>query len=189
MDSLIYFCGRALVIFIQALSLPRAAKLGRALGGLAYHLTGRYRRVVLQNLTMCYGYRKIAREIQELARENFRRIGESYVCAVKTAAMADAELKPHVEFVGGDRLPQRSGDEPPAKHHRGGGPLRELLSYMAATVMCGPTMSLPPRTGQLQILTGAQPAGHVDAQGDGLPCFLSGAPKARFCARRWRKAA
>jgi len=112
MDPLIYALARALVAAIQALPLPMAAKLGRALGLLAFHLSGRYRRVTLQNLTMCFGGEKTPAEIQELARENFRRIGENYVCAVKTAAMTAEELKPHVEFVGAEHLPQKTGAAP-----------------------------------------------------------------------------
>lgn len=38
------------------------------------------------------------REITELARENFRRLGENYCCAVKTAAMSPEQLRPYVEF-------------------------------------------------------------------------------------------
>jgi KDO2-lipid IV(A) lauroyltransferase len=34
-----------------------------------------------------------------LARENLRRIGENYACAIKTAAMSTTELRPFVEFV------------------------------------------------------------------------------------------
>ena len=112
MDPLIYALARALVALIQALPLPVVARTGRALGGLAFHLTARYRRVTLQNLTMCFGAEKSPAEIRELARENFRRIGENYACAIKTAAMTAAELKPHVEFVGVERLPQKVGDSP-----------------------------------------------------------------------------
>jgi KDO2-lipid IV(A) lauroyltransferase len=38
-------------------------------------------------------------EIRALAEENFRRIGENLACAVRTAGMTLAELRPHVEFV------------------------------------------------------------------------------------------
>jgi KDO2-lipid IV(A) lauroyltransferase len=48
---------------------------------------------------MCFANEKSPAEIRELARENFRRIGESFACAVKTAAMDIEELRPHVEFV------------------------------------------------------------------------------------------
>ena len=105
MDSLIYLLARAGVALIQALPLPFVARTGRALGGLAFHLTARYRRVTIQNLTRCFGAEKSPAEIAELARENFRRLGENYAAAVKTASMTAAELKPHVEFVGAEHLP------------------------------------------------------------------------------------
>jgi KDO2-lipid IV(A) lauroyltransferase len=110
MDVLIYTVARTLVALIQALPLLTAARLGRALGTLAFHLSGRYRRVTLQNLTLCFGGEKSPVEIRELARENFRRIGENYVCAIKTAAMTAAEMKPHVEFAGIDCLAHKTGD-------------------------------------------------------------------------------
>jgi KDO2-lipid IV(A) lauroyltransferase len=112
MDFLIYFLARAVVACIQALPLPTAARLGRALGNLAFRLSARYRRVTTQNLTLCFGGEKSPAEIHELARENFRRIGENYVCAIKTAAMTAEELKPHVEFVGVERLPKKSDGAP-----------------------------------------------------------------------------
>jgi len=112
MDTLIYWSARALVAVIQALPLRFVARTGRGLGGLAFQLTARYRRVTLQNLTMVFGHEKSAAEIQELARENFRRIGENYLCAIKTAAMTWDKLKPHVEFGGIERLPQKTGDAP-----------------------------------------------------------------------------
>jgi len=92
MDALIYAFASAFVAAIQALPLPFAARLGRALGSLAFHLSARYRRVTLQNLALCFGNEKSPPEIRELARENFRRIGENYVCAIKTSAMTAAEL-------------------------------------------------------------------------------------------------
>lgn len=113
MDSLIYAFARMLVAMVQALPLPLVARLGRGFGGLAFHLTGRYRRVVLRNLTMCFGNEKSPGEIQALARENFRRIGENYVSAIKTAAMTAEQLKPHIEFAGTERLPKKSGEKPP----------------------------------------------------------------------------
>ena len=112
MNTLIYWLGRTLIVMIQALPLPFVARLGRCSGGLAYHLTGRYRRVVLDNLTMCFGHEKSPAEITAIARENFRRIGENYASAIKTAAMSYDELKPHLEFSGFENLPKKSGDKP-----------------------------------------------------------------------------
>ena len=109
MDTLIYWPARALVALIQALPLTLVARLGRAGGGLAFWLDARHRRVALKNLAMCFGGEKSPEEIRALARENFRRIGENYASAIKTAAMTFEELRPHVEFAGIERLP-KSGD-------------------------------------------------------------------------------
>jgi KDO2-lipid IV(A) lauroyltransferase len=98
MDTLIYFLARSVVVFFQALPLVWVARLGRALGALAYWLDARHRRVVLDNLTLCFSGEKSPGEIRAIAKENFRRIGENYCCAIKTAAMSPAELKPHVDF-------------------------------------------------------------------------------------------
>ena len=85
MDTLIYWFGRALIAVIQALPLTFVARLGRAGGGLAYRLDARHRRVALKNLAMCFGDEKSPDEIRAIARENFRRIGENYACAIKTS--------------------------------------------------------------------------------------------------------
>ena len=85
MDTLIYWFARALITCIQPLPLKLVARLGRCGGGLAFWLDARHRRVALQNLTMCFSREKSPEEIRALARENFRRIGENFASAVKTA--------------------------------------------------------------------------------------------------------
>src|ERR1041385_3052759 len=104
MDKLLYFFARSVVAFLQALPLRTVARLGRAAGGLFYWLEARHRRVAQRHLTMCFGQEKSAEEIRALAKENFRRIGENFACAAKTASMSFEELKPHVEFVGPQKL-------------------------------------------------------------------------------------
>lgn len=94
----LYWLARAIVALLQALPLRFVARLGRAGGGLAWWLDARHRRVALNNLSLCFGNEKSADEIHALARENFRCIGESYACAVKTAAMTIEQLRAHVEF-------------------------------------------------------------------------------------------
>ena len=104
MDLLLYLPARALVALAQALPLTWVARLGRAGGALAWLFDRRHRRVALRNLTMCLGGERPAAEIRALARENFRRIGESFACAVKTASMSFDELRSRVEFVGDARV-------------------------------------------------------------------------------------
>jgi KDO2-lipid IV(A) lauroyltransferase len=100
----VYYFARGLIALLQWLPLPTVARLGRFGGGLAFQLDGRHRRVVLDNLQKCFGGEKTEAEILALAKENFRRIGENYCCAIKTASMSAEELKPYVEFVRPERI-------------------------------------------------------------------------------------
>ena len=95
---IVYYFARSLIALLQMLPLPLVARLGRFGGALAYRLDGRHRRVVLDNLRMCFGKEMSEAEITALAKENFRRIGENYCCAIKTAAMSGEQLRPYVEF-------------------------------------------------------------------------------------------
>src|SRR6266403_3052649 len=104
MDKPLYWLVRGLVGLLQALPLAWVARVGRAGGALAYWADARHRRVAVRNLTMCFGREKPPAEIRALAQENFRRLGENYACAVKTAAMSLEELRPHVEIVGNRQL-------------------------------------------------------------------------------------
>ncbi len=113
METLLYFFACGGVVFLQSLPLTLVARLGRAAGGLAYWLDARHRRVALQNLTLCFGSEKSPAEIRALARENFRRIGENFACAIKTAAMNFEALRPHVEFAGAERFPAKNAGQPP----------------------------------------------------------------------------
>src|SRR4051812_43638699 len=114
MEGLLYILVRAVLGLVQSLPLRVVARLGRLAGALAYALDGRHRRVALRNLQMCFGAEKSATEIKAIARENFRRIGENFASAARTAKMTFAELQPHVEFVGADELL----DLPPGKTPR-----------------------------------------------------------------------
>jgi KDO2-lipid IV(A) lauroyltransferase len=98
MDTVIYFFARGVIAFLQALPLVWVARLGRAGGALAFWFDGRHRRVALDNLTLCFGREKSPEEIRALARENFRRIGENFAGAVKTAAMTPWQMLPYFDL-------------------------------------------------------------------------------------------
>ena len=113
MDWLLYLVARSLVALLQALPLRCVARLGRIGGGLTYGIDARHRRVALRNLAMCFGAEKTPAEVRALARENFRRVGENFSSAVKTAGMSFKEIRPHVEFVAGpDILSPPAGQKP-----------------------------------------------------------------------------
>ena len=89
---------RALVALIQWLPLRTGARLGRFGGALAWWVDRRHRRVALTNLAQALP--ELSKEQRlAIARENLRRIGENYVCALKTACMSPADLAKHVEWV------------------------------------------------------------------------------------------
>ncbi len=113
METLLYLFVRTLVALLQALPLTWAAWLGRKGGGLAYWVDGRHRRVALRNLTMCFGREQSPDQLRALAHENFRRIGENYVCAIKTASMSYDELRERVEFVGNPRIVSATAEQQP----------------------------------------------------------------------------
>jgi KDO2-lipid IV(A) lauroyltransferase len=104
MEPLLYGVARVLVAFLQRLPLESAARLGRACGALACWMDVRHRRVAQRNLTRCFGTERSPAEIRALVGENFRRIGENFACAIKTASMTFEELRPRVEFVGNTRI-------------------------------------------------------------------------------------
>jgi lauroyl/myristoyl acyltransferase len=98
MDALLYYPARAVVAVVQALPLRLVARIGRGLGALAYVLDARHRRVAIKNLTHCFGREKSPAEIIALAKEIYRRIGENFASAVKTAGMTFEELNAHVTY-------------------------------------------------------------------------------------------
>lgn len=114
MDTLLYFAARALIALLQALPLPLVARLGRCAGAAGYWLDARHRRVAQRNLAMCFGGEQTPRELRALARENFRRIGENFACAAKTASMSLEELRPFVEFIGDAAILSPPAGAPPA---------------------------------------------------------------------------
>jgi len=113
MDWLLYIVARAFVAVVQALPLRLVARLGRAGGAVAYWIDGRHRRVALSGLTHAFGGEKSPAEIRALAKENFRRLGENYASAVKTASMKLEHLRPHFELVCEPELVQPSKEQKP----------------------------------------------------------------------------
>ncbi|HXB58922.1 MAG TPA: hypothetical protein VNU95_05135 [Candidatus Acidoferrales bacterium] len=101
---IVYFFVRMVIAILQWLPLPAVARIGRFGGKVAYRVDGRHRRVTVDNLRMCFKGEKTEEEILALAKENFGRIGESYCCAIKTAAMSIEELRPYVEFIRPEQL-------------------------------------------------------------------------------------
>jgi len=104
METILYLLIRTVLAVLQAMPLLWAARIGRVGGALAYWLDFRHRRVALSNLKLCFGREKSSAELCSLAKENFRRIGENFACAAKTAGMTLDELRQYVEFSGDPKI-------------------------------------------------------------------------------------
>ncbi len=103
-----YVVLKTAVVLIQSLPLRDAARLGRFLGWAAYWLDGRHRHRALTNLRHVFGHEWEWEKIVAVAKENFRRLGESYCCAAKSASMSCEQLKPHLDWIGEEKLRQAS---------------------------------------------------------------------------------
>ena len=64
---------------LKVLPLPVALAVGRTLGRLGWWMGGRRRRVTLNNLRCSFGHRLDDREIRQLARESYIRLGMTAV--------------------------------------------------------------------------------------------------------------
>ncbi len=104
MNFLIYWLGRGFIAVVQTLPLRLVARAGRTAGTAAFYLDARHRRVALHNLEWCFGGEKSGAERRAIALENFRRLGENYLGAVKTAAMPADALRPHFDFAGAENI-------------------------------------------------------------------------------------
>ena len=106
MDWILGTIVRGLIALLQALPLEWAARVGRCLGATAWVVDRRHRGVAIANITATLGPELGPDGVLRVARENFRRIGENYVCALRTAVMDDAEMVGRLEVTGlGEVLP------------------------------------------------------------------------------------
>ena len=104
MERVLYWLASGVVGLLQALPLRWVVRLGRWGGGLAYWLDGRHRRVALANLAKCFGETVPARDRRAIALENFKRIGENFAAAVRTAAMTSEEIAAVLRVVGAEEV-------------------------------------------------------------------------------------
>ena len=110
-DWLLTFLLRCVIAGLQALPLALVARLGLAGGAGAFVLDRRHRAVALSNLAVAFP-EKTAPEVHALAQENFRRIGENFACAAKTASFTAEQVRGVLELSGAEKLPRTSDGTP-----------------------------------------------------------------------------
>src|SRR5437899_197506 len=114
MELLLYFLARTAIGALQLLPLAMVGRVGRVAGALVYLVDARHRRVAQQNLRRAFS-EKSDSEIRTLARENFKRIGENFSSAAKTASMDETGIRKILEVRGIEKFRKVApGGKPPS---------------------------------------------------------------------------
>ncbi|MFM1945430.1 MAG: lipopolysaccharide heptosyltransferase [Verrucomicrobiota bacterium] len=113
MNGILLLPLRLLLRLLQSLPLTAVARLGRTAGSLVRILDARHRRVARENIRRCLGHQLTPQEQKSLLHEHFRRLGENFACAIKTASMPAEKLQ-HVLTVGDlSHFPNRTQPDAP----------------------------------------------------------------------------
>jgi lipopolysaccharide heptosyltransferase II len=96
MNYLAYCIYRTLAELIALLPLPVVFRLGQFLGWVAYHIVGKYRRLVTRNLGIAFGGEK--GELRALARRHFCTLGANLLCSLKLGRMTQEEIAARVNI-------------------------------------------------------------------------------------------
>lgn len=89
---LVYLAFRAVESVLVLLPLGAIARVGRALGWLAYWLAGGYRRLAIDNLRIAFGSEMTEPELRRLARRHFASLGGNLLCGFKLPLMEEADI-------------------------------------------------------------------------------------------------
>ena len=103
MEILLYIFARTAIAIARCLPLRFLARIGRCAGALAWHLDRRHRQVALDNLAASFP-EKSTDEIRALAKENFCRLGETYLSILKTGGMDAEAISKNLKIEGYDQL-------------------------------------------------------------------------------------
>lgn len=71
---------------------PWVFRLGEAIGGLVWHFMPLRRKIILKNLRIAYAGEKNLLELQQLAKDSFRRTGANLISAARTARLTPQQL-------------------------------------------------------------------------------------------------
>lgn len=104
MNRLLYFPIAIVIAMIQSLPLVAVSLLGRFVGHIVWWVDWKHRRIALVNLDIAFGTEKSATERTAIARESFRRLGEAFFCALKTAVMRQEEINSRLRVVGLNKI-------------------------------------------------------------------------------------
>ena len=96
-DFVVYLLYRAGLAVVAALPLPFLFAFGQFLGVCAWMFSGKYRRLATRNLEIAFANEKSPRELRQLVRRHFRRLGANLLCSAKLTQMPPEKILERVE--------------------------------------------------------------------------------------------
>lgn len=120
-DFVVYLLYRAGSAVVAALPLPFLFAFGQFLGVCAWMFSGKYRRLATRNLEIAFANEKSQRELRQLVRRHFRRLGANLLCSAKLTQMPPEKILDHVEV---------ENIESMAREFRAGVPVVLVLSHI-----------------------------------------------------------
>jgi heptosyltransferase-2 len=96
-DFVVYLLYRAGSAVAAALPLPFLFAFGEFLGRCAWVFSGKYRRLATRNLEIAFANEKSPRELRQLMRRHFRRLGANLLCSAKLTQMPPEKILERVE--------------------------------------------------------------------------------------------
>jgi lipopolysaccharide heptosyltransferase II len=120
-DFVVYVLYRAGAALVAALPLPFLFAFGELLGVCACIFSGKYRRLATRNLEIAFANEKSPRELRQLVRRHFRRLGANLLCSAKLTQMPPDKILERVEV---------ENTESMAREFRAGVPVVLVLSHL-----------------------------------------------------------
>ena len=121
LDFVVYLLYRAGLAVVAALPLPFLFAFGQFLGVCAWMFSGKYRRLAARNLEIAFANEKSPRELRQLVRRHFRRLGANLLCSAKLTQMPPEKILERVEV---------ENIESMAREFRAGVPVVLVLSHL-----------------------------------------------------------
>jgi lipopolysaccharide heptosyltransferase II len=120
-DFVVYLLYRAGSAVAAALPLPFLFAFGQFIGVCAWAFAGKYRRLATRNLEIAFANEKSPRELRQLVRRHFRRLGANLLCSAKLTQMPPEKILERVEV---------ENIESMAREFRAGVPVALVLSHL-----------------------------------------------------------
>jgi heptosyltransferase II len=120
-DFVVYLFYRAGSAVVAVLPLPFLFGFGQFLGVCAWMFSGKYRRLATRNLEIAFANEKSPRELRQLVRRHFQRLGANLLCSAKLTQMPPEKILERVEV---------ENIESMAREFRAGVPVVLILSHI-----------------------------------------------------------